>query len=266
MKKRKLQIFLPFSIICILGSGCVSKQTENNLADREEIIEQAERFTEHSLDLQDDKNAINTEEPEDERIADITVPETNMDHTGTEQPINPSEDINETTAEMTENIDSTSEEHCINGYQLVDGMSVPVNLKFRLVDIKKGEEAYSILLEEKADLEPPENGMEYILITLEVSYVSGDAETVYIMENMASLEEAKMYFALSDEEGNAIPLTEYLSDSIYNLAINKGESAEGSVAFLHRSDSRAPLQFVGFGRRMQFESVPFAHGAAFPSA
>ena len=67
-----------------------------------------------------------------------------------------------------------------------------------------------------------------------------------------SAKEAKMYFALSNGDSNAIQMTNYLSDSIYNLAINKGESARGTVAFLHRSDSKEPLQFIGFGKNIQF--------------
>ena len=67
---------------------------------------------------------------------------------------------------------------------MVDGMNVPVNVTFELVDIKRGEEAYNILLKGKTDLEPAENGMEYILITLNISYVSGEADTVTLWKIM----------------------------------------------------------------------------------
>ncbi len=256
MKRRKFQIVLPLFMVCIIGSGCVSKQVENNTIDMAETIKQTEISIENSSNFQKSSSAADTEEINNEIMPSTTVPESSLAETADEQSTNPLENETETTmetaTETAETSNNISEVQSLNGYQMVDGMNVPVDITFELVDVERGEEAYNTLLRGKADLEPAENGMEYILITLNVSYVSGDADTVYIMESMASLEDAKMYFALSDGESNAIQLTDYLSDSIYNLSINKGESAKGTVAFLHRIDSHEPLQFVGFGKTIQF--------------
>lgn len=255
MKKRKFQMVLPLFMVCIIGSGCTSKQADNNLIDMTESTQQTEISIENSSNLQESNDTASTEETKAETTASTTSSETSTADVTEGQSTNSSEDVTETTMEtneMTENTSNSSEIKSISGYQMVDGMNVPVEVTFELADIKRGEDAYNTLLQGKADLELAEDGMEYILITLNVSYVSGDADTVYIMENMASLEDAKMYFALSNGESNAVQLTDYLSDSIYNLAINKGESAKGTVAFLHRVDSQEPLQFVGFGKSIQF--------------
>ena len=257
MKKKKFLMVLPIFMVCIIGSGCASKQSENNLIDMTETTQQVEISIENSSNLQESSSASGTgEEPNDESTISMTESETSMTNTAIGQSTNSLEDIAETVTEIAiesdEDINNIFEVQNISGYQMVDRMNVPVNLTFELVDIKRGEEAYNILLKGKTDLEPAENGMEYILITLNISYVSGEADTVYIMENYATLEEAKMYFALSNGDSNAIQMTNYLSDSIYNLAINKGESARGTVAFLHRSDSKEPLQFIGFGKNIQF--------------
>lgn len=256
MKKRKVQMILPLFMVCIIGSSCASKPAENNLIDMTEATLQSEISIENPSNLQESSGTTSTEETKVETTVNTTAPETSTADTTEGQSTNSSEDVTETTMEInvetTESINKISEIKSISGYQMADGMNVPVEVTFELVDIKRGEEAYNTLLKGKSDLELTEDGMEYILITLNVSYVSGDADTVYIIENVASLEDAKMYFALSNGESNAVQLTNYLSDSIYNLAINKGESAKGTVAFLHRVDSQEPLQFVGFGKNIQF--------------
>lgn len=253
MKIRRVQILLSLSMVCMIGSGCTSKQVENNLIDTTEAAQQTEMSIEASLNAQESSNTAKTEKTKEEMTANTTRPETS---TAEEEPMNSSEEVIEAASDiekMPGRDNQISEIRRINGYQLFDGMNIPVEVTFEVVDVKRGEEAYQILLKEKTDLEPAEAGMEYILIQLKVSYVSGDADTVYIRENIASLEAAKMYFALSNGDSNAEQLTDYLRDSIYQLTINKGESAKGSVAFLHRADSQEPLGFIGFGKTIRFD-------------
>ena len=45
----------------------------------------------------------------------------------------------------------------------------------------------------------------------------------------------------------------YLSDNIYNLTVEKGKSAQGSVAFLRKIGSNEPLYFVGYGKTIKFD-------------
>lgn len=86
-----------------------------------------------------------------------------------------------------------------------------------------------------------------------MTYDSGTPDNLYIMEDYASLDSAKMYFALSNGDSNAEQFTKHLSDSIYNLTVEKGKSAQGSVAFLRKMGSNEPLYFVGYGKTIKFD-------------
>lgn len=141
----------------------------------------------------------------------------------------------------------------IEGYQMADGSEVPVKVTLELKNVQKGEEAYKRLSGENASIVKPEEDMEYIIATFKVSYEEGEIDEIYMEENRGSLMSAGLYFALSNGESNAEDVTSYLSDNIYNLIIAKGESEQGSVAFLHKKDSIEPLYFVGFSNTADFD-------------
>lgn len=141
----------------------------------------------------------------------------------------------------------------IHGYQTVDGDNLPVTATFELETIKRGKDAYAVLQSNQADLPQPDNGMEYIVITLNVTYNDGKADCLDLSENDASLASEKTLFVLSNGDSNAEPMTDYLSNSIYNLSLKKGESGQGAVAFLHKADSTEPLNLIGFGNIISFD-------------
>lgn len=143
--------------------------------------------------------------------------------------------------------------HQISGYELLDGSSLPVTATFTLKNVQRGEEAYEALVEENPGIAKPQEGMEYIVATMQVSYDEGEAETLYLAKNEASLPSAKLYFSLSNGESNAEDLTESVANSIYNLELQKGESKEGVVVFLHNADSEEPLYFTGFENVIEFD-------------
>lgn len=140
----------------------------------------------------------------------------------------------------------------LNGYTMLDGMDTPVQVDFQVTDVKRGDVAYEILSANHPDFATAEPGMEYIIITLNVSYKSGEADMLMFEESNASLDAAKLYFYLSNGDSNAEQLTSLLSDNIYNLSLDKGSSGVGSVAFLHKADSNEPLRFIGFGSTLEF--------------
>lgn len=140
----------------------------------------------------------------------------------------------------------------ISGYELVDGDSVPVTVTFTLKQLLRGEEAYQKLTEEKAGLAEAPEGMEYVVADIQVSYDEGEAESLYLAKNEASLPSAKLYFALSNGDSNGEDLTDSVADSIYNLELQKGETGEGTVVFLHSKDSDEPLYFTGFDNIVKF--------------
>ena len=74
-----------------------------------------------------------------------------------------------------------------------------------------------------------------------------------MMENRASLEQAGLYFALSNGQSNAYDVTSYLSNSIYDITLTKGQSAQGAVAFLQEKGNTEPLVFVGFEETVRFD-------------
>lgn len=139
----------------------------------------------------------------------------------------------------------------IEGFQLMDGQEVPVNVTFEVINIQRGDEAYNILAKEGNVVEVTDD-MECIIITLEVTYNSGGAEELFMVENDSSLQSAKLKFTLSNGDSNAEDVTMYLNDSIYNLSIPNGSSDRGSVAFLRQKGSNEPLVFSGFNSTISF--------------
>ena len=162
----------------------------------------------------------------------------------------PTQTITDTVETPTEEKDKTQQ---IEGYQVMDGTDVPVKISFTLEEIQKGEAAYKILTEKNTNLAVPKDDEEYIIVTFKISYDEGGADEIYLAENHASLQSASLYFALSNGDSNAEDMTEYLPDSVYNLRIAKGDSAQGSVAFLHKKDSIEPLYFLGFNNSISFD-------------
>mgnify|MGYP001012671833 CR=1 FL=1 len=141
----------------------------------------------------------------------------------------------------------------IDGYQTVDGASLPVTATFEVADIQRGENAYAILQSHNAELSKPDDSMEYIIVTLNITYDKGEADYLDLYENNASLDSEKRFFALSNGDSNAEQMTEKLSNSVYDMSIKKGDSGQGAVAFLHKTDSNEPLNFIGFNNVIKFD-------------
>jgi hypothetical protein len=160
------------------------------------------------------------------------------------------EEISEVT-ETTESVEQEQKSQTIEGYQLTDGQEVPVNVTFEVTNIQRGDEAYNILAKAGNMVEVTDD-MECIIITLEVTYNSGDAEELFMAENDASLQYAKLKFTLSNGDSNAEDVTMYLNDSIYDLSIPNGSSDRGSVAFIRKKGSNEPLYFSGFNSTISF--------------
>jgi hypothetical protein len=153
--------------------------------------------------------------------------------------------------ETKESVEQEQKSQTIEGYQLTDGQEVPVNVTFKVVNTQRGDEAYNILAK-NSDMVEVTDDMECIIITLEVTYNSGDAEELFMAENDASLQSAKLKFTLSNGDSNAEDVTMYLNDSIYDLSIQNGSSDRGSVAFLRKKGSNEPLYFSGFNSTISF--------------
>lgn len=64
----------------------------------------------------------------------------------------------------------------------MDGQGVSVNVTFEVVNIQKGDGAYNILIKNNNVLEAIDD-MEYIIITLEVTYNFGNTEMLFMSEN-----------------------------------------------------------------------------------
>lgn len=145
-----------------------------------------------------------------------------------------------------------SNEHSIEGFTYVDGREVPVCVTLGVESIQTGKEAYKKMQEYNADITPPDDNEEYIIVTLHISYDEGEIEELDMMENRASLAAAGLYFALSNSHSNAQDVTSYLDNIIYDIVLTKGESAQGAVAFLQEKGNAEPLVFVGFEQIVRF--------------
>ena len=148
--------------------------------------------------------------------------------------------------------EKVANEYTIEGFAFVDGMERSVCVTLSVEGIQRGEEAFKILQEYNSDITSPNENEEYIIATFNVSYDSGEIEELYMMENRASLEQARLYFALSNGQSNAYDVTSYLSNSIYDISLTKGQSAQGTVAFLQEKGNTEPLVFVGFEQIVKF--------------
>ena len=143
-------------------------------------------------------------------------------------------------------------EYTIEGFAFVDGMERSVCVTLSVESIQRGEEALKTLQEYDTNITSPNEKEEYIIVNFNVSYDSGEIEELYMMENRASLEQAGLYFALSNGQSNAYDVTSYLSNSIYDISLTKGQSAQGAAAFLQEKGNTEPLVFVGFEQIVKF--------------
>ena len=165
---------------------------------------------------------------------------------------NVSQDDGETAGGADEEALNPKQKRVIDGYILMDGIPASVKITMEIENILKGQEAYTELCGQDGDINEPGEGEEYIIITFLVTYDEGEAEEVFLTENRASLKEACLYFALSNSKSNATDYTYCLENSMYNLSLIQGQSAQGSVAFLQEKNNTQPLHFLGFGQNVMF--------------
>lgn len=141
----------------------------------------------------------------------------------------------------------------LEGAVLRDGKSIPINVTFDILDIQRGNDAFITLSESDMNVEQADENEEYVIVTFNITYNEGEVDNIFFEQSTASLESARLYFALSNGSSNAEDVSGYLSNNVYNLIISKGECAQGAVAFLREKNSNEPLYFVGFGKILQFK-------------
>lgn len=149
----------------------------------------------------------------------------------------------------------------IDGYALTpDGDSVPVRLTMEVENVRKGEAAFREMVSQKAQVPTPEEGKEYILVTLKVTYEDGGLESLDFMENYpASWAAARVHFNLPNEYSNTEDVTHALAHSIWGpdpfaqRPLKRGESVTGDVAFLQNQGNTQPLYFEGYGQVVEFQ-------------
>lgn len=157
------------------------------------------------------------------------------------------------TEETNTNYIQLGEKKTIEGYQLADGMEVPITATLWVESVARGTEALELLAGKNPDLAQPEEGMEYLVAQIGVSYDKGDSEYLNLAENHASLVSASLYFALSNGDSNGQQVTELTEKPFYELIIAQGESGGGQVAFLVSEKTVEPLVFVGYNNSIMFE-------------
>ena len=92
-----------------------------------------------------------------------------------------------------------------DGYSLTpEGGSVPVRLTMEVENVQEGEAAWKQMASQGAQLPAPEQGKEYILVNVKVTYEDGDLETLYFVENYpASWAAARVHFLIPCENSNS---------------------------------------------------------------
>lgn len=257
MKKNITQITATLFLVCSLAAGCsqpmLSDSTPTN--DQQEASEQNIII---NMDSSEPERPENTQASELSPALETSSSEQSPEQTPAETTPTPPE--TESSIEHAESIPSEkisdqtgmNSTQILNGYKMLDGMDTPVQVSFHLNNIQRGEPAYSVLSTNNPNLPEPEPGMEYIVITFNITYESGEADMLVFEESNSSLDSAKLFFYLSNGDSNAEQLTTLLPDNIYNLSLEKGSTGTGAVAFLHSADSNEPLKFVGFGNTLEF--------------
>lgn len=266
MKKNFLQrTTTPLLIVCFLTAGCSQAAPSNSTSanDTQPISEQQIVIETESSSADNTENTQVSEAPSPtEPSSSSLLSEQPLAQTESSSEAVETSALAETTASapIDENIpnkENTSQAESngiqvLNGYTMMDGMDTPIQIEFQMTGIKRGDTAYAALSANQPNLPTAETGMEYIVITFNVNYKSGETDMIMFEQSNASLDAARLSFYLSNGDSNAEQLTNLLPDNIYNLSLNKGSSGTGSVAFLHKADSTEPLRFIGFGSTLEF--------------
>lgn len=144
----------------------------------------------------------------------------------------------------------------VEGYALADGDNIPVRVTLQIQDVLEGEQAYALLREQDAEVQPPDEEFEYIVVTVKATYEDGELETLSLYENRGTMPGASVYFALSNKDSDTVDMTASLQNSVYDLTLGRGESGTGAVAFLQEIGNYQPLYFVGFNQTAKFDIHP----------
>lgn len=148
-----------------------------------------------------------------------------------------------------------------DGYSLTpEGDSVPVRLTMAVENVQEGEAAWQQMISQGTQLPTPEQGKEYILVTVKVTYEDGDLETLNFVENYpASWAAARVRFNIPNDNSNTKDVTYNLVNPIWGpypfegRSLTKGESVTGDVAFLQEIGNRQPLYFEGYNQVISFQ-------------
>lgn len=175
----------------------------------------------------------------------------------------PSESSQEETVFFTEEAPAafSAEPVTFDGYALTpEGDSVPVRLTMAVENVLEGEAAWEQMISQGAQLSTPEQGKEYILVTVKVTYEDGGLEALNFMENYpASWAAARVHFNIPNEKSNTEDVTYALPNSIWGpdpyaaQYLAKGESITGDVAFLQEIGNTQPLYFEGYNQVISFQ-------------
>lgn len=160
---------------------------------------------------------------------------------------------------------ASSSFHCepvtFDGYSLTpEGDSVPVRLTMAVENVLEGEAAWQQMISQGTQLPAPEQGKEYILVTVKVTYEDGDLETLNFVENFpASWVAARVHFHIPNDNSNTEDVTNNLLNPIWGpdpfvgRSLTKGESVTGDVAFLQDIGNTQPLYFEGYNKVITFQ-------------
>lgn len=251
---KRMALTMALSAACVVSTGC--SYTEKPEQTEEIVIKGTDFSVEESKDIETNIPTITETSTADASTQNL--PTSNIETSVVPDPsANSVVDYSNTQDAITgittnNDIVQLGDSKTINGFQTVDGNNIPITATFALADIQRGENAYTALQSSNSNLPKPDNGMEYIIVTIHVTYDNGEVDTLDMSENEASLVSERRVFALSNGNSNAEQVTANLDNSIYNLSIKKGESGQGAVAFLHKADSAEPLNFIGFSNIIKF--------------
>ena len=148
-----------------------------------------------------------------------------------------------------------------DGYALnSEGLTDQIRLTMSVENVLEGEAAYQHILSQGTQLPVPEQGKEYILVTVKVTYEDGDVNTFQFAENYpASWDAALVFFNIPNENSNTEDVTRQLPNCIWGpdeykgRTLSKGESITGDVAFLQDVGNTEPLYFVGYNQVIEFQ-------------
>lgn len=137
---------------------------------------------------------------------------------------------------------ASSSFHCepvtFDGYSLTpEGDSVPVRLTMAVENVLEGEAAWQQMISQGTQFPAPEQGKEYILVTVKVTYEDGDLETLNFVENYpASWAAARVHFNIPNDNSN----TEWVSSS-HRICCTQAGLPEFPGAPLPQGDYSASL-------------------------